>query len=102
MIGLGLCSSAAAALVLLSPPVLVEAVAGLALFGALGAALSSAFTRADGREGAVVTFVVTASGVTWAGVGSAFWGLVAGGLMHLLVRPAQPASLRSTLPTDSA
>ncbi|MEU4542265.1 benzoate/H(+) symporter BenE family transporter [Nonomuraea dietziae] len=102
MIGLGLCSSAAAALVLLSPPVLVEAVAGLALFAALGAALSSAFTRADGREGAVVTFVVTASGVTWAGVGSAFWGLVAGGLMHLLVRPPQAASLRSTLPTDSA
>ncbi|MET9341579.1 benzoate/H(+) symporter BenE family transporter [Nonomuraea sp. NPDC003804] len=102
MIGLGLLSSAAAALVLLSPPVLVTAVAGLALFGALGSALSSAFTEAHGREGAVVTFAVTASGVSWLGVGSAFWGLVAGGLMHLLLfRRPQAASLRSTLPTDS-
>ncbi|MEU7900065.1 benzoate/H(+) symporter BenE family transporter [Nonomuraea sp. NPDC049152] len=101
MIGLGLLSSVAAAFVLLSPPVLVEAVAGLALFGALGSSLSSAFLEPHGREGAVVTFAVTASGVSWLGVGSAFWGLVAGGLMHLLVRRAQAASLRSTLPTES-
>ncbi|WP_431899365.1 benzoate/H(+) symporter BenE family transporter [Nonomuraea sp. bgisy101] len=101
MIGLGLLSSVAAAFVLLSPPVLVEAVAGLALFGALGSSLSSAFLEPRGREGAVVTFAVTASGVSWLGVGSAFWGLVAGGLMHLLLRRAQAASLRSTLPTES-
>ncbi|MFD1930725.1 benzoate/H(+) symporter BenE family transporter [Nonomuraea mangrovi] len=101
MIGLGLLSSVAAAFVLLSPPVLVEAVAGLALFGALGSSLSSAFLESRGREGAVVTFAVTASGVSWLGVGSAFWGLVAGGLMHLLLRRAQAASLRSTLPTES-
>ncbi|MFD0786956.1 benzoate/H(+) symporter BenE family transporter, partial [Micromonospora azadirachtae] len=44
------------------------------------------------REAAVVTFVVTASGVTLLGVGGAFWGLVAGCLMLLLFRRrrAQP------------
>ncbi|MGS2613867.1 benzoate/H(+) symporter BenE family transporter [Micromonospora sp. LZ34] len=83
---LGLGAGAATALVALSPPVLIEAVAGLALLGALATALTSALADPAAREAAVVTFVVTASGVTLLGVGGAFWGLVAGGLMLLLFR----------------
>ncbi|EXG80394.1 benzoate/H(+) symporter BenE family transporter [Cryptosporangium arvum] len=87
---LGLGAGLATALVVLAPPVLIEAVAGLALLAALGAALTAALTSADslsgGREAAVVTFVVTASGVTLAGVGAAFWGLLAGGAILLLFR----------------
>ncbi|MGV9976395.1 benzoate/H(+) symporter BenE family transporter [Micromonospora wenchangensis] len=88
---LGLGAGAATALVLLSPPVLIEAVAGLALLGALAGALSSALAPApasdpQSREAAVVTFVVTASGVSLLGVGGAFWGLLAGWLMLLLFR----------------
>ncbi|MER5650068.1 benzoate/H(+) symporter BenE family transporter [Streptosporangium sp. NPDC002524] len=87
MIVLGIGSGLATALVLLSPPLLVEAVAGLALLGAFASAVTSAVADPGGREAAAVTFVVTASGLTLLGVGAAFWGLVAGGLMTLLHRP---------------
>ncbi|MET8906265.1 benzoate/H(+) symporter BenE family transporter [Micromonospora sp. NPDC004551] len=83
---LGLGAGVATALVLLSPPVLVEAVAGLALLGALAGAVAAAVAEPDAREAAVVTLVVTASGVSLLGVGGAFWGLVAGWLMLLLFR----------------
>jgi benzoate membrane transport protein len=83
---LGLGSGLATALVLLSPPVLVEAVAGLALLGALGAAITTAVADPIGRPAAVVTFLVTASGITVLGLGAAFWGLLAGGLFLLLHR----------------
>ncbi|WP_432825048.1 benzoate/H(+) symporter BenE family transporter [Dactylosporangium sp. CA-092794] len=90
---LGLGASLAMALVLLSPPLLVTAVAGLALLPALGSALATAVTEPEGREAAVVTFVVTASGATILGIGSAFWGLLAGGLTALLLhRRRKPAS----------
>ncbi|MFJ2084422.1 benzoate/H(+) symporter BenE family transporter [Micromonospora chokoriensis] len=95
---LGLGAGAATALVAVAPPILIEAVAGLALLGALATALASAVADPATREAAVVTFVVTASGVTLIGVGGAFWGLVAGCLLLLLFRrrrapggPDQPA-----------
>ncbi|GAA3422102.1 benzoate/H(+) symporter BenE family transporter [Streptosporangium vulgare] len=91
MIVLGVGSGLATALVLLSPPLLVEAVAGLALLGALASAVASAVADPEGREAAAVTFVVTASGLTLLGVGAAFWGLVAGGLMTLLHRRGKPS-----------
>ncbi|TDB72878.1 benzoate/H(+) symporter BenE family transporter [Micromonospora sp. KC723] len=91
---LGLGAGVATALVLLSPPVLIEAVAGLALLGALATAVAAAVADPGAREAAVVTFVVTASGVSLLGVGGAFWGLVAGWLMLFLFRrrdrPAAP------------
>jgi benzoate membrane transport protein len=77
---LGLGAGVATALVLAAPPVLVQAVAGLALLGALAAALSSALAEPAGREVAIVTFVVTA------GAGSPVWGLLAGAAMTLLDR----------------
>ncbi|GIJ79465.1 benzoate membrane transport protein [Micromonospora phaseoli] len=77
---LGLGAGAATTLAGWAPPVLVEAVAGLALIGALATALTSALADASTREAAVVTLVITASGVSLA----AFWGLVAGCLMLLL------------------
>ena len=83
---LGLGAGLATALVLLSPPVLVVAVAGLALLPALGSALAGALAEPDQREAAVITFVATASGLSLLGVGSAFWGLLAGGLALLLGR----------------
>jgi benzoate membrane transport protein len=91
-LALGLAAGVATALMVASPPVLVIAVAGLALLPALGAALAAAVEEPDGREAAVVTFVVTASGVAIAGVGSAFWGLVAGGLAMALLRRRRRSS----------
>jgi benzoate membrane transport protein len=83
---LGLGAGPATAVLLLSPPVLVEAVAGLALLGALAGAITSAMADPDGREAAAVTFVVTAAGIGFLGIGAAFWGLLAGGGMTLLHR----------------
>ncbi|HEX2312780.1 MAG TPA: benzoate/H(+) symporter BenE family transporter, partial [Thermomonospora sp.] len=90
MIALGLGAGVATALVLASPPVLIEAVAGLALLGALASAVGAAVADPDRREAAVVTFAVTASGVTIAGVGAAFWGLLAGAAL-LLSHRRRPA-----------
>ncbi|MGF7176412.1 benzoate/H(+) symporter BenE family transporter [Azospirillum doebereinerae] len=75
-----------ATLVLRSPPILIEAVAGLALIGAFGGALLGAVQAEDERVPALVTLLVTASGLSFFGVGSAFWGLVFGGVMHALHR----------------
>lgn len=60
------------------PKELVLAIAGLALLGTIGNGLASAMAADAHREAALVTFLVTASGVALLGVGSAFWGLVAG------------------------
>jgi benzoate membrane transport protein len=67
-------------------PLLVEAVAGLALIGALGVSLHNALAQAGERDAALATFLVTASGVSFHGVGAAFWGLVAGGVMLAVTR----------------
>ncbi len=73
-LGAGLATAGLAA----SPPILVGTVAGLALLGALGAALRAATDSEPERDAALVTFVVSASGITAASLPSPFWGLVAG------------------------
>ena len=83
---LGLFAGFAAAFIAASPPLLIEAVAGLALLGALASALSNALAAETERTAAIMTFVTTASGVSFLGVGGAFWGLLAGGAMLALQR----------------
>lgn len=61
-----------------SPPLLIEAVAGLALLSALSAALSAATVDPDHRDAALITFITTASGITALGLSAPFLGLVAG------------------------
>ena len=78
----GVVTAAAAA----APPLLIEAVAGLALLGAFGAALMAALADPASREGAVICFLVTGSGVSFLGVGGAAWGLLAGGAVLALGR----------------
>ena len=60
------------------PKELVLAIAGLALVGTIGNGLAAAVARDDEREPALLTFLVTGSGVDLFGIGSAFWGLLAG------------------------
>lgn len=64
------------------PPALISALAGVALLGALAGGMGGAMHDDKRRESALVTFLVTASGVTFFGIGAAFWGLVAGMLTH--------------------
>ncbi|WP_211365820.1 benzoate/H(+) symporter BenE family transporter [Litorivicinus lipolyticus] len=69
-----------------APARLIESIAGLALLGALSGSLVQAYSPERGREGALVCFVITASGIAVGGIGSAFWGLVLGGLVYRLKR----------------
>jgi len=62
------------------PGALIAVVSGLALFGAIISGLTQAMEDADRREAALVTLLVTVSGVSFFGIGSAFWGL-AGGIL---------------------
>jgi benzoate membrane transport protein len=82
----GLLAGTATAFVGAAPPVLIQAVAGLALLGSFAAALQAALAAVETREAAVLTFLVTASGLTVFGISGAFWGLLAGGAMLALHR----------------
>ena len=61
------------------PQELIVAIAGLALLGTIGKGLATALSDEKDREAALITFLVTASGMSLFGIGSAFWGLVFGG-----------------------
>jgi len=75
---LGLGAALATALIAACPPLLVQAVAGLALTGALGGALAAAVADERLRDASIVTLLTCASGITALGVSAAFWGLLAG------------------------
>lgn len=80
-IPLGLGAGIAAALVSAAPTVLITAVAGLAVLGALVTSVVNAMEDPRHRLTAVVTFLVVASGIVVLGIGSAFWGLLVGGIV---------------------
>lgn len=79
---IGLLAGVAGLFVTLVPQVMIEAVAGLALLGSFSAAIVAAFSDVNQREAAGVTFLFAASGLAFAGVGGAFWGLLAGACMY--------------------
>jgi benzoate membrane transport protein len=82
----GAFGASVAALLALFPKEMVLAMAGLALLPTIGSGLVAAVRDERQREAAIVTFLVTASGLTLASVGSAFWGLVAGGATMLVLQ----------------
>jgi benzoate membrane transport protein len=90
-LGLGLVSAGLVAIVLASPHGVVLAAAGLALVPTFALSLGSAFGPDESGttrvEAAAVTFLVAASGLTVLGVGAAFWGLLAGIALSLVLRP---------------
>ncbi|AXE88762.1 benzoate/H(+) symporter BenE family transporter [Streptomyces sp. Go-475] len=90
----GLFGTAVVGLFTALPDALVSAVVGTALLGALGGAIASATQTAADRDGALVTMLLTASGVEFLGIGSAFWGLVAGTAVHLIIVRARSVPLR--------
>jgi benzoate membrane transport protein len=67
------------------PKALVVSVAALALFGSIMSGLTNAMQDVRQREAALVTFMVTASGLTLLSIGSAFWGLVAGVITQIVL-----------------
>ncbi|EOC0093821.1 benzoate/H(+) symporter BenE family transporter [Cronobacter dublinensis] len=81
----GVCGGSIGALMTALPTPWLQTLAGLALLGTIGASLHQALANERGRDAALITFLVTASGVTLLGVGSAFWGLIAGGISYALL-----------------
>lgn len=83
----GLASGTLALLFAAVPKTWVAALSGVALFGAIGNGLAGAVHDERQREAALITFLLTASGMHFLGLGAAFWGIVAGvaayALQHL-------------------
>jgi benzoate membrane transport protein len=77
---LGIFGAVVTGLLTAFPRELVACIAGLALLGSIGGGLATALKEEQHREAALITFLVTLSGVAIAGIGSAFWGVVAGSL----------------------
>ncbi|GEP36729.1 benzoate transporter [Nocardioides psychrotolerans] len=90
-LALGPLAAAVAAVAVAAPAGLVAAVAGVALLGTFGSAAASALGDESHREAAALTFVVAASGVAVAGVGAAFWSLLAGGAYLLVMHQWRPS-----------
>lgn len=73
------------------PLAFIHTLAGLALLSTIAGSLHQALINERERDAAILTFLVTASGVTLAGIGSAFWGLVAGGVCYAVFSLARRA-----------
>jgi benzoate membrane transport protein len=89
---IGIFGAAVTGLLTAFPKELVVAIAGLALLGTIGSGLATALAGEKHREASLITFLVTLSGVSIAGVGSAFWGVLAGGLALFVGQYAHPRS----------
>jgi benzoate membrane transport protein len=88
----GTASAAFGALVLLAPAGVIPAVAGLALLATLASSLQAALSRPEERIPAVIAFATAASGIEIVGVSAAFWALVAGLVVRLVLLPARSAA----------
>jgi benzoate membrane transport protein len=70
------------------PKEFIAVLAGLALIGAIAANITAVVREEDHREASVITFLATASGMSFLGLGSAFWGVVIGGFAYLVLNKA--------------
>jgi benzoate membrane transport protein len=77
---IGLFASIVTALLTAFPKELIAAIAGLALLGTIASGLATALQDEKHRDAAIITFLVTLSGITLAGIGAALWGVAAGSL----------------------
>lgn len=93
-VAIGLVGAVVTGLLIAFPRELVMAIAGIALLGSIGGGLHSALKDEAHREAALITFLVTLSGVVIAGIGSAFWGVLAGAVALFV----QQYGLDSTAP----
>jgi benzoate membrane transport protein len=82
----GLAGASVVALFTAFPQEMVAALAGLALISTIAANLATTTSDPTYRDAAVITLLVTASGASFFGLASAFWGLIAGGLTVVIQR----------------
>ncbi|GAB7526800.1 benzoate/H(+) symporter BenE family transporter [Paraburkholderia sp. 2C] len=104
-LGIGAFGASVVALFARLPDGLTSTLAGLALLGTLVSSLASALANETHRESSVITFVVTISGMSFFGLGSALWGLVAGVVFSLALskrRPSAPAKQSESVAATAA
>lgn len=82
----GLFAATLTSLLMSFPQVFITALAGIALFGTIGHNIALAFHDIEEREAALMTFLFSASGVQFLGIGSAFWGLIFGIIVMLVFK----------------
>lgn len=83
---MGLFAATLTSLLMAFPSVFIVALAGIALFATIGHNVSLAFQKTEEREAALMTFLFSASGVQFFGIGSAFWGLLFGWIVYGLMK----------------
>lgn len=85
-------SAALVTVVVAAPRGVIETVAGLALMSTFIGSISAAFAQLEERVAAGITFLLAASGLSFGGIGAAFWALLAGLLVRWLLAARKPRS----------
>ncbi|WP_028372767.1 benzoate/H(+) symporter BenE family transporter [Legionella lansingensis] len=97
----GLCGATVVALFAAFPKELILALAGLALLSPIASSLKAAIDDENQREGALIAFLVSASGISLFGIGAAFWGLVSGVLSLTLLNYRKYRLENAEIPTKA-
>ncbi|MHA3050422.1 benzoate/H(+) symporter BenE family transporter [Acinetobacter sp. ANC 4641] len=82
---MGLFATTLTSLLMAFPKIFIVALAGIALFGTISHNIAIAFKEPQDREPALLTFLMSASGVQFFGIGSAFWGLLLGIVVAIIL-----------------
>ena len=96
--GVGLGGATVISLFLIAPAALVATIAGLALLSTIGNSLSHALSDSQNREAALITFMTTVSGISFFGIGAAFWALVIGLIVNQLLAKRPQIKTPATIP----
>ena len=83
------------------PKAFIAVLAGLALIGAIMANLMGAINESDHREASIITFLATASGMTFLGLGSAFWGVVIGIIAYFILHKTARSKADNPTPNNA-
>jgi benzoate membrane transport protein len=83
---MGLFAATLTSILMSFPGVFITALAGIALLGTIGHNIALAFHQAAEREAVLLTFLFSASGIQFFGIGSAFWGLLFGLVVHFIFK----------------
>lgn len=94
-LGIGTFGATVVAVFFAFPSELILAIAGLALFGTIGSSLKVALDAESQREPAIITILVSASGLSLLGIGAAFWGLIAGIISSALLNWHKPEAIEA-------
>lgn len=83
---MGLFAATLTSILMSFPGVFMTALAGIALLGTIGHNVAIAFQDVSEREAALMTFLFSASGIQFLGIGSAFWGLLFGFVVSIILK----------------